>query len=121
MVKMIPEFIPECLGKSQGKKEVYLVGKIYLIVGCAMVEVSIRHPSRRCVTSRQIVDGKENSGVKSGLETYRSYLSDGNNFFNAISSFLLACVCTVSMYLRNAGRQCIQMTVVTTLRARQSQ
>lgn len=74
VVKMIPEFIPECLGKSQGKKEVYLVGKMYLIVGCAMVEVSIRHPSRRCVTSRQIVDGKENSGVKSDLETYAEKL-----------------------------------------------
>lgn len=30
-----------------GKKEVYLVGKMYLIVGCAMVEVSIRHPSQK--------------------------------------------------------------------------
>lgn len=51
-----------------------MVGKMYLIVGCAMVEVSIRHPSRRCVTSRQIVDGKENSGVKSDLETYAEKL-----------------------------------------------
>lgn len=41
-------------------REAYLVGKMYLIWG-AVVEVSTGHPGGRCVTGRQIVDGKENS------------------------------------------------------------
>ena len=45
------------------------MGKNVFNFGHAVVEVSIGHPGRRCVTSRQIVEGKGNSGVKSGFET----------------------------------------------------
>lgn len=45
------------LGKT---REVYLVGKMCLILG-AVVEVSTGHPGGRSGTSRQIVDGKGSS------------------------------------------------------------
>lgn len=45
------------LGKT---REIYLVGKMCLIL-VAVVEVSTGHPGERCVTSRQIVDGKGSS------------------------------------------------------------
>lgn len=53
------------LGKTG---EAYLVEKMCLILG-AVVEVSTGHPGGRCVTGKQIVDGKGSSWVKSGLET----------------------------------------------------
>lgn len=64
-----------------GKNEIGLFGEENVFIfGHAVVEVSTGHPGGRCVTNRQIVDGKGELRSEARAEDTRNYWCSGNNW-----------------------------------------